>query len=202
MGFFGSLRSSTSRSRPSTVPLSSVSTSVPYSPSTAIRPWASSCRTTPRHSASASSSPMPNTESWSWSNWMTFAVLRPSRMSMIWPAPNFCPRSRFSRTTVDSSFWETTVPSQVSGGVRQVSQLPQEAVAGSWPKYFSSWARRHCTVSHSASIESRCEAARRRNASSPSPPWMSLRCWTTSWSPYAIQAVDGAPSRPARPVSW
>lgn len=61
---------------------------------------------------------------------------------------------------------------------------------------------RHWTVSQSASIESRCEAALRRKASSPSPPWISLRCWTTSWRPYAIQAVDGAPSRPARPVSW
>ena len=100
---------------------------MPYSPSTASRPWASNCRTTPRHSASDSSSPIPNTDSWSWSNWMTFAVLRPSRMSMIWPAPNFWPRSRFSRTTVDSSFCAATVPSQVSGGVRQVSQLPQPA---------------------------------------------------------------------------
>lgn len=53
---------------------------------------------------------------------------------MIWPAPNFWFRSRFSRTTVESSFCETTVPSQVSGGARQVSQLPQAGAVGSWPK--------------------------------------------------------------------
>ncbi len=53
---------------------------------------------------------------------------------MIWPAPNFWFRSRLSRTTVESSFCETTVPSQVSGGVRQVSQLPQAGAVGSWPK--------------------------------------------------------------------
>lgn len=103
-------------------------------PSTASSPWASNCRTTPRHSPSASSSPMPNTESWSWSNWITLAVRRPSRMSMIWPAPNFCRRSRSSRHTVDSTFCATTVPSQVSGGLRQVSQLPQASASASWPK--------------------------------------------------------------------
>jgi hypothetical protein len=133
-GFFGSLRSGTSRSRRSTVPLASVSTSVPYSPSTASSPCASNCRTTPRHSPSARSSPMPNTDNWSWSNWITLAVRRPMRMSTICTAPNFWPRSRCSRTTVDSTFWAATVPSQVSGGVRQVSQLPQAAASGSCPK--------------------------------------------------------------------
>lgn len=77
---------------------------------------------------------MPNTDSWSWSNWITLAVRRPSRMSTICTAPNFCPRSRCSRTTVDSTFCAATVPSQVSGGARQVSQLPQFSPDGSWPK--------------------------------------------------------------------
>ncbi len=77
---------------------------------------------------------MPNTESWSWSNWITFAVRRPSRMSTICTAPNFCRRSRSSRHTVDSTFCAATVPSQVSGGTRQVSQLPQPPGSGSWPK--------------------------------------------------------------------
>ena len=133
-GFFGSFRSGTSRSRRSTVPLASVSASVPYSPSTASSPWASNCRTTPRHSPSFSSSPIPNTDSWSWSNWITLPVRLPSRMSTICSAPNFCPRSRCSRTTVDSTFCAAMVPSQVSGGVRHVSQLPQPAASGSWPK--------------------------------------------------------------------
>ena len=43
---------------------------------------------------------------------------------MIWPAPKRWPRSRRSRTTVESTFCAATVPSHVSGGVRQVSQLP------------------------------------------------------------------------------
>ena len=42
----------------STSPLSSVSTRVPYSPSTVSSPWASNCRTTARHSASTGGSPM------------------------------------------------------------------------------------------------------------------------------------------------
>ena len=71
------------------------------------------------------------------------------------PAPNFWPRSRCSRSTVESSFCAATVPSQDSGGVRQVSQLPQ-AAAPVWPKYASSWPRRHSTVSQSASMASRC----------------------------------------------
>ena len=44
---------------------------------------------------------------------------------MTWPAPYRWSRSRSSRTMVDSSFCAGTVPSQVSGGDRQVSQLPQ-----------------------------------------------------------------------------
>ncbi len=51
-------------------------------------------------------------------------VFLPSRMSMTWPAPNFWPRSCLSRYTADSSFCAATVPSQVCGGDRQVSQLP------------------------------------------------------------------------------
>lgn len=121
---------------------------------------------------------------------------------MTWPAPNFCLRSRSRRTTVERIFCAATVPSHVSGGERHVSQLPQLAVCGSCPKYMSSWDLRHCAVSHSASIASRWDPARRRNASSPSPILISFRCWTTSCSPYAIQAVDASPSRPARPVSW
>ena len=53
------------------------------------------------------------------------AVALPRRMSMRWPAPNVCRRSRCSRTIVDSSFCAGTVPSQASGGSRHVSQLPQ-----------------------------------------------------------------------------
>lgn len=52
---------------------------------------------------------------------------------MTCPAPNFWPRSRLSRTTADSSFCAGTVPSQDSGGVMHVSQLPQGP--DSWPKY-------------------------------------------------------------------
>jgi hypothetical protein len=51
-------------------------------------------------------------------------------MSMIWPPPNRWFRSRCSRTIVDSSFWAGTVPSQVSTGSRQVSQLPQSSSLG------------------------------------------------------------------------
>ena len=49
-----------------------------------------------------------------------------------------------------------------------------------------------------------CETVqcRRRCASLPSEVSISLRCCTTSDRPYASQAVDGSPSRPARPVSW
>ena len=42
---------------------------------------------------------------------------------MIWPAPNFCRRSRASRSTAERNFWAAIVPSHDSGGVRQVSQL-------------------------------------------------------------------------------
>jgi len=50
---------------------------------------------------------------------------------MIWPAPNRWPsRSRSSRTIVDSTFCAGTVPSQVCGGDRHVSQFWQ-AGAGS-----------------------------------------------------------------------
>ncbi len=77
---------------------------------------------------------MPNTDSWSWSNWMTLAVRFPSRMSTACTTPNFCRRSWCSRHTVDSSFCAATVPSQVSGGARHVSQLPQAGVSASWPK--------------------------------------------------------------------
>ena len=117
------------------------------------------------------------------------------------PAPKRWLRSRSSRKTAESNFWAATVPSQDSGGVRQVSQLPQAAVVVS-PKYSSSWTRRQRTVSQRASIASRCAARLRRWARSPSDVSIILRCWTTSCSPYASQAVDGRPSRPARPVSW
>jgi hypothetical protein len=79
-------------------------------------------------------------------------------MSMDWPAPNFWPRSRCSRSTVDSSFCAATVPSQDSGGVRQVSQLPQ-AVPPAAEVGQQLRTRRHSTVSHSASIASRCAAS-------------------------------------------
>ncbi len=68
---------------------------------------------------------MPNTVNESWSCSITFAVLRPSRMSITWPAPNFCRRSLASRNTADRNFCAAIVPSQDSGGDRQVSQLPQ-----------------------------------------------------------------------------
>ncbi len=100
---------------------------------------------------------------------------------MIWPAPNFCRRSFASRHTVDSSFCAGTVASQDSDGVRHVSQLPQAVPV--CPKYASSRTRRHSTVSHSASMASRCMPSERRCASSPSEPSMSLRCWTTSCRP-------------------
>ena len=48
---------------------------------------------------------------------------------MICPAPNRWFRSRCRRTIVDSSFCAGTVPSHVSTGFRQVSQLPQSCVA-------------------------------------------------------------------------
>ncbi len=46
---------------------------------------------------SRSSVPTPKTLSWSCRNWVTFGVDLPSRMSVIWPAPNFCRRSWCSR---------------------------------------------------------------------------------------------------------
>jgi hypothetical protein len=52
-------------------------------------------------------------------------------MSIGCPAPNEGPRSRSSRTTVDSSFCAATVPSQTSGGDRHVSQLPHGPEDGS-----------------------------------------------------------------------
>ena len=68
----------------------------------------------------------------SWPYCSTRAVRLPRRMSIRWPAPKRWLRSRFSRTTVESSFCAGTVPSQLSGGVRQVSQLPHGSDA--WPK--------------------------------------------------------------------
>ncbi len=68
---------------------------------------------------------MPKTFNSSWRNWDTLSVRLPSRMSMDCPAPNFWLRSFCRRNTVDSSFCAGTVPSQDSGGVRQVSQFPQ-----------------------------------------------------------------------------
>jgi hypothetical protein len=55
----------------------------------------------------------------------TLVVFLPIRMSMTCPAPYRWPRSRSSRTMVESSFCAATVPSHVSGGDRQVSQFPQ-----------------------------------------------------------------------------
>ena len=73
--------------------------------------------------ASSRSAPMPKTVRVVCSSCVTRGVWLPRRMSMTWPAPNRCRRwSR--RTTADSSFCAATVPSQVSGGDRQVSQLP------------------------------------------------------------------------------
>ena len=119
----------TCRSPRSTSPLRSVSASVPWSLLTASSPPASSCRTTPRHSASRSSPPIPKTDSLSCPYDSTRGVLRPSRMSIGCPAPNEGPPSRSSRTTADSSFCAATVPSHTEGGDRHVSQLPHGPAA-------------------------------------------------------------------------
>jgi hypothetical protein len=50
-------------------------------------------------------------------------------MSIGCPAPNDGPPSRWSRTTVESSFCAATVPSQTEGGDRHVSQLPHGPVS-------------------------------------------------------------------------
>src|SRR5699024_7132337 len=86
-----------------------------------------------------------------------------------WPAPKDWLRSRCSRTIVESSFCAATRPSQVSGASRQVSQLPHPStlaasplsltdgeLASDCPKYARRLCRRHSTVSHSASMASRC----------------------------------------------
>ena len=67
---------------------------------------------------------MPNTVSESCPFSATLAVLRPSRMSITWPAPNRWPRSCLSRYTADRNFWAAMVPSHASGGDWHVSQLP------------------------------------------------------------------------------
>ena len=82
---------------------------------------------------------------------------------------------------VDSSFCAGTVPSQVSGGFRHVSQFPH-AIARS-EKYASSCDLRHSVVSHKPSIESRWDASSLRCARLPSEESMSRRCCTTSASP-------------------
>ena len=198
----GSRRIMTSRSPPSTSPLALgehqravVALDARAAPAPAAagrrratRPRAARCRCRTRVSAS-------------WRNWVTLSVFWPSRMSMDWPAPNFWPRSRCSRSTVDSSFCAATVPSQDSGGVRQVSQLPHaRALLAEVGEQLDPAA---LAPSRTAPASRRgARPAPRRCATSPSELSIILRCWTTSCSPYASQAVDGRPSRPARPVSW
>ncbi len=105
---------------------------------------------------------MPKVVSSSCRCWVTFSVRLPSRMSMDCPAPKDCPRSRCSRSTVDSSICAGMVASQVSGGTRQVSQLPHGSLC--WPKWASSRTRRHSTVSQRASIASSWADSMRRCA--------------------------------------
>ncbi len=88
----------------------------------------------------------------------------------------------------------------------QLSQLPQRApgavFSSSSPKYASSIARRQLAVSQSPSIASSFAPDTRLYCSLASDSSIMRRSCTTSCSPYAIQASDARPSRPARPVSW
>ena len=85
-----------------------------------------------RHSRSARSAPTPKVGSWSWSQLSTLAVRLPRSTSMTCPAPKRWP----VRITAESTFCAGTVASHISGGFRQVSQLPQSPDSSS--KYASS----------------------------------------------------------------
>jgi hypothetical protein len=53
------------------------------------------------------------------------SVAFPTRLSTMWPAPKRSP----VRTTVESTFWPSSVPSITVGGSRHTSQLPHGSVA-------------------------------------------------------------------------
>ncbi len=102
---------------------------------------ATSWRMIERHSRSARSAPTPKVGSWSWSQLATLSVRLPSSTSITWPAPKRWP----VRITAESTFCAGTVASHISGGFRQVSQLPQSPDSSS--KYASSRRRRHVAAS-------------------------------------------------------
>src|SRR5690606_38886780 len=111
--------------------LLSVSTRPPYrSGSERRNPSTTSCRMTERHALLESSAPMPNTESEPCRCCVTFSVALPSSTSTTCAAPKRWP----VRYTAERSFRAASVPSQVSGGFKQLSQLPQLCEASS-PKY-------------------------------------------------------------------
>ena len=58
---------------------------------------------------------------------VTLSEPLPRTMSMMCPDPNAMPLACCTRNTVDSSLRAASVASQVSGGCRQLSQLPQYA---------------------------------------------------------------------------
>ena len=68
---------------------------------------------------------MPQVDSCSWPNWRTLSVTLPRSTSTRWPAPKLRPPCWRKRKTQLSALRAASVPSQVSGGFRQLSQLGQ-----------------------------------------------------------------------------
>ena len=88
-----------------------------------------SCRKIAIHSGRENSRPTPKVGSLSWPRAVTFCVVTPSRMSVRCPAPKYSP----VRNAAENAFCAASDPSKVSGGWRQVSQLPQSP-SGASPK--------------------------------------------------------------------
>ena len=126
----------------------------------------------------------------------------PRSTSITCFTPKRCP----VRHTADSAFCASTVPSNTSGGSRHTSQLPhplgRHLVLVAEVAEQRAAPARHRLGERDHRVELVQLDAHALRVLSRRRPSMSCRAVTTSCSPYSSSASAGAPSRPARPVSW